>query len=354
MKKIALLLALILTAMAASLPAEIVRKMGFDIGSGKVKMLVADVDEARGTLEKILYSDSAVVLLQEDLEKGGQKRLSDSIREELIGAIHLLQSRAAHLAPDATSAVATEVFRQAVNGSDVIQALNESTSIHARIISQEEEAALGVLTASLASGKSLDSIIAFDIGGGSFQIIAKEEERTLLYLGKMGKAIIKKWVIDEVQGRAHLNSFSPNPISLEEAHKGIILISSRLEPLSRELKRLIEEGRSVIGVGGMHPQITAALGKTTYTKSDILALLDRYIGLTDNEIDKDPITSQYMVTDLLFIYSALERFGIEEITFAKSSGNAPALLVSKKYWSDLREIAHQTSAAIGLLLHVKR
>lgn len=312
---------------ANAVDARIVRRAAFDLGSGKLKCQVADLDDEKGTIEKTLFSKFYLIGLQEDLEKSGENFFSDAIILDLQKKVNLLKEEAISFHPEKVVGVATEAYRKAVNGKEVIERINQMSGINAHVISQEEEAALGLKNASLLSKKPINEIIAFDIGGGSFQIIGEIDGEIVIYPGRVGKVPLKKLLL-EIQGKT-LDQ-SPNPVSHEEIEKTICAIREKLEDLNPELKNEISR-RSVIGVGAMHGHMLELSHKSTYTIEDVKAALNKLAGSTDNELGNTP-RAHFYISDLCFLYVVMTEFGIKEIQFEKGTGNTSAILLSEKYW----------------------
>lgn len=317
----------------ANLYCDITRRAAFDIGSGNTKLIVADVDDQSGVIVKKIYSDKILVSLKEDMEKGGKQVLSDQIVEKLIEATLILKSKAEEFQPDSYSGIGTEIFRQAKNGQLVIDRVNKTCAIGARIIDQKEEARLGVLTASIYANVPLDKLIAFDIGGASFQIVHAEKDKIHLYLGKLGKVPVKKILIEEIQGKSMSQTLTPNPVSYEEAMATIASIEKRLEPLTKEIKdKLVRPEFTVVGIGAMHHHAVDRLGRNSYTKEDLMTLIENMLGKSGAEIGDDPENASFAISDLLFVYTTMKTFGISKVTYVNTPGNTPAMLISESYW----------------------
>ncbi len=73
-------------------------------------------------------------------------------------------------------AIATEAFRKADNGMDFAQQVREKTGIPLHVISQEEEGMIAFYSAVSSSNQHPDNLLLWDIGTGSFQIIAAHDD----------------------------------------------------------------------------------------------------------------------------------------------------------------------------------
>jgi hypothetical protein len=190
-----------------------VRRVAFDIGSGMVKMGVADVRHCRATgivvaldeLSLPLHLKQTVIGLKGDLaaadnSSGGFRRPAI---DRLAAAMRQMLTAAASLEPTTGAssgggicgleavAVATQAFRDAGNGPatavELTTLLGPALSgVH--IISQAEEARVGFRSAIAAaaataaadssSSGAIHSSAVWDMGGGSFQICAEAEADT--------------------------------------------------------------------------------------------------------------------------------------------------------------------------------
>jgi exopolyphosphatase / guanosine-5'-triphosphate,3'-diphosphate pyrophosphatase len=76
---------------------------------------------------------------------------------------------------DQAEAVATSAIRDAVNGDELLTAIDRTTGLHARVISGEEEARYGWLA--MVNSTTIEEGFGLDIGGGSIQTLKIEGRR---------------------------------------------------------------------------------------------------------------------------------------------------------------------------------
>jgi len=76
---------------------------------------------------------------------------------------------------DQVEALATSAIRDAVNGPELLEEIERTTGLHARVISGEEEARYGWLA--IANSTTLEDGFGLDIGGGSIQTMRVEGRR---------------------------------------------------------------------------------------------------------------------------------------------------------------------------------
>ncbi|MBY0689414.1 Ppx/GppA phosphatase family protein [Microbacterium marinilacus] len=143
-----------------------------DIGSNTVHLLVADAHPGGRPLAA--SSHRTVLRLMRYLTPGG------AISEEGVRALVDAVSRARDLAgeekveellPTATSAV-----REAANGAEVIARIEEALGQPLQVLGGETEARFTFLAVRRWFGWSAGRILLFDIGGGSLEIAAGDED----------------------------------------------------------------------------------------------------------------------------------------------------------------------------------
>lgn len=250
------IIAIVLTAVAPQTVAfgavqtkhKIVRRAAFDIGSGKIKMEVADVDLTANKIAKVIFTDTAVVALREDLGKSLDGRLSAEIQNKTVLALSQLMKKAQSFNPQDYHGVATESFRLAKNGNALVEKIKRETRLSVTIVSQEEEGILGFISAANEAGLDPEKVVSWDIGSGSFQITARSGDDYSVYLGRIGKVPVKN-VLLKIQGKSD-SAFSPNPVSQPEANEAIQFVKDTIKDLPDELlQKLSQSDAVVLGIG---------------------------------------------------------------------------------------------------------
>jgi exopolyphosphatase/pppGpp-phosphohydrolase len=105
--------------------------VAFDLGSGKVKMQAALVDEASLRIVKVLDTSEIFVPLRESIDQDSNGSISEDMTQLLLlTSIKKLQNRASlHGTVSKSVGVATEAFRVAKNGEEVLKKIQEATGI---------------------------------------------------------------------------------------------------------------------------------------------------------------------------------------------------------------------------------
>lgn len=233
-------------------------RVAIDMGSGSTKVIAAKVNKCRREIIKIFEEKNFAFKFKESIHLN-KMRISRQLEKKVQEELSLFL--APYLAKNfEVKGVATEVFREALNGGDVVRRLSQQLNISLAIIDQKQEALLGFWGAVGVSGKSPEEILVWDIGGGSMQMTTMKSpapyipvpqsilRSPLFYLGKLASVSFKNKIL-AYQGRTR---GSPNPIgdhTLKWAQDQAV--STALEEVPSPIKELIEK-REVIGIGGVH------------------------------------------------------------------------------------------------------
>ncbi|NDJ16481.1 Ppx/GppA phosphatase family protein [Myxacorys almedinensis] len=165
-----------------SLPTLLLRQdrilAAIDVGTNSIHMVVAQIQPELPAFS-IIAREKATVRLGDFCEQTG--RLTEAAMERAIAALKRCQEVAKSLNAEQTIAVATSAVREAPNGRDFLQRVEDELGLIINLVSGIEEARriyLGVL-----SGMNFQSKphIIIDIGGGSTELILGDghEPRTL-------------------------------------------------------------------------------------------------------------------------------------------------------------------------------
>ena len=143
-----------------------------DVGSNTVHMLVVDAHPGARPLPA--FSHKVDLRLAANLEPDktlsavGEERLTEVVAE----AMRIAEDKGV----EEFLAFATSAVRDAGNGLDVLQRIQERTGAEIRVLSGENEARLTFLAARRWFGWSSGRLLVFDIGGGSLEVAAGQDE----------------------------------------------------------------------------------------------------------------------------------------------------------------------------------
>ncbi len=114
-------------------------KAVFDIGSGKIKMQIAKIEEETKEIESLFCLAIPFTFSGNEIEKEDLNRLQKILEE--------LKQEADRYDPIDFVGIATERFRQARNGEESLIFLSQQTGINIVMIDSYEEGIFGFLTA---------------------------------------------------------------------------------------------------------------------------------------------------------------------------------------------------------------
>lgn len=293
-------------------------RLGFDIGSGSTKMLVAKVDFCEHKILEVLHTESRPIAFNEDLEMSKDNNLSSGIIAIGLKNLTEMVALGRNYKPKKIYGVATSVFRKSQNGIDVIKGYARKVGVKLEVIPQLDEAMLGYL--SVRAFTQEKNIVVWDIGGGSMQMWSQQEnQRPVSYLGELASVTFKNMVIEVIEMKDPDILLTPNPIG--DKREQIIALArsySRLH-VPVDLKKAINEG-TVVGVGGVHSQSIKnqlQLKEMKYSLEE----LDKAGQQQVQKSDKD-LAGNYRATDvtnLLLVQGFMEGLGIKSVKIVDAS-----------------------------------
>ena len=137
-----------------------------DLGTNNCRLLIA-----RPTADgfRVIDAFSRIVRLGEGLSLSG--RLSEAAIERTLAALRICRDKMAARAVTRARTIATEACRSAVNGAAFVDQVREELGVTLEIIDRETEAHLAAAGVGDLADREAKSIVMFDIGGGSSEII---------------------------------------------------------------------------------------------------------------------------------------------------------------------------------------
>ncbi len=143
-----------------------------DVGSNTVHLLV--VDAYRGAEPTPQHSDKSELRLSEHIDKRGD--LSVKGADALIKAVTTARKQAKALGCEDLLPFATSAVRDAGNSAAVLDRVADKTGVELQVLSGEDEARLTFLAVRRWLGWSAGNLICLDIGGGSLELGAGQDE----------------------------------------------------------------------------------------------------------------------------------------------------------------------------------
>lgn len=299
-------------------------RAGLDIGSGTTKIAVARVNVCQQRIEKVLYQDQRAVAWNDALAHSADNQLGPSVTHEGAAALQQLVAHAQRFNPQRISGVATTVFRNASNGQAVIEQLQRQSGAQISIISQQQEATLGFLSAKAALKDPMvrdEQLLVWDIGGGSMQMTAWRQQAGRLvadiYQGRLASVTLKNFILTVLKNSPKAES--PNPIgSWRQSVLRFVQFYATNE-VSPQLKQDVA-GRRIIGIGGVHGfSIRNQLpGKPNrYMLATLSQLSQQQVWKGDSELSGDYRATD--VSNLLLVEGYMQALKINEVEIVEAS-----------------------------------
>ncbi|QPN58618.1 Ppx/GppA family phosphatase [Synechococcus sp. CBW1002] len=211
------------------------RVAAIDIGTNSIHLLIAEVDPELQSFSVVLAEKSTTRLGERDPETGD---LSAAAIERGFRTLRHCRDLAASHGAEQIVTAATSAVREAPNGKDFLQAVQEQLGLEVDLVSGPEEARLiylGVLSG-MSFGEQPHMII--DIGGGSTELIlADSRDSRALTSTRIGAVRLQRDFIRE----------EPLP---DERRKFLqAYIQGSLEPAVAQVKAALPAGSRPVLVG---------------------------------------------------------------------------------------------------------
>jgi exopolyphosphatase/guanosine-5'-triphosphate,3'-diphosphate pyrophosphatase len=144
------------------------RVAAIDCGTNSIRLLVADVDLASGTLTD-LERTMEVVRLGQGVDRTG--RIDPVALERTLDATRRYAARCTDLDVEAVRFVATSASRDAENRQHFVDGVREAIGVEPEVVDGQEEAALSFRGATgVLAGRHPGPFLVVDLGGGSTEL----------------------------------------------------------------------------------------------------------------------------------------------------------------------------------------
>ncbi len=311
-------------------------RASIDIGSNTIHLLVARCTQ--DSLE-ILESKTELVRLEESVTKTGE--ISQDKRDAILDTLQRYQQLAKQHEAEQVLAVATEAMRNARNGNEILQQVQEKIGLQVHLISGTIEAALTFYGATY--GQDMPSKVGvLDLGGGSSELVAARKGHiTWLVSVPIGSGKLH----DE-----HLPSNPPRNGELEDARKF-------LHDYLQDMK--IKESIPALIVTGSSATSLLKLGQKAFgwdeqakslTKEGILHCQGLLNGLPAEEIaqryEQEIERARVLPAGALILLTVMDRLKLDEVRASEYGLRHGVLLAYARYgehWLDSPEVNVDTS-----------
>ncbi|PXW56935.1 Ppx/GppA phosphatase family protein [Methylobacterium sp. B4] len=136
-----------------------------DLGTNNCRLLVA---EPTPNGFRVIDAFSRIVRLGEGL--GTSNRLTEAAIERTVEALRICRGKMKARAVARSKVIATEACRLAVNGSEFVARVRAEVELDLEIVDRQTEAYLAVTGCAALADPRAESVVIFDIGGGSTEI----------------------------------------------------------------------------------------------------------------------------------------------------------------------------------------
>lgn len=295
-------------------------RAALDIGSGATKYKVFKVNHCEKKIITTIFEKQYPILFKENLNKdqGEQKSFSPEVFVEFETALKEVLENNKIFKVSRFRGVATEAFRQAVNGKEYLNKLKEKENLDLSVISQEEEAQLGFKAAFLDFPKTdKKNKLMWDIGGGSMQLVLFDQSNYHSYLGKMASVSFKDLVISDIKKLDNSKIHSPNPMSQKEVESATKLARKAVLQIPKSIQEKIIKDTEVVGVGGVFQySLLGQLKKDGgFTLKELKNLLAKRTNLKDEDFDSKYAATE--LTNIILVSGFMEEMKIPEVRVRK-------------------------------------
>lgn len=345
MKKVMLVFLCLIFVQGSLFSATHCVRGGIDVGSGGMKVTVADVDPENQKINEVLFSNEYLVPLKRDMEVSGKDYFSEKVQQVAIDTLAKVQEDLCLYNVEEWSGIATAASRKAKNAQELYDRIKQDLGIEITIISQEEEGRIGFATAAAVSGLPKETIVAYDSGSGSFQLTTEIDDQLKVVQGDFAYISALSTLVQEIRKKKLDYHSSPNPVSIDEAKKLVCLLKEKLPKISKEFaEKLKQETTTVVGFGNQNfifATGAVATEKTTYTKEELWNAIAQHCDLCDAELKKFAQPEEALV-GMILLYTVMDGLGIDELNYCYANGSCEGLLIDPTYWTTqvMREVSY--------------
>ena len=140
-----------------------------DLGTNNCRLLIARAAAGEGAGFRVVDSFSRIVRLGEGLSRSGV--LSAAAIERTIEALAVCRGKIDARGVTRARFIATEACRSAENGAEFLERAYAATGLDLEIVDRETEAHLAAAGSASLADAAAASVVLFDIGGGSSEIV---------------------------------------------------------------------------------------------------------------------------------------------------------------------------------------
>jgi exopolyphosphatase / guanosine-5'-triphosphate,3'-diphosphate pyrophosphatase len=219
------------------------RVAAFDCGTNSLRLLVADVDPARGTLADVVR-DMQIVRLGEGVDRS--RRFADDALARTFDACRSYAATIESLGVARTRFVATSASRDATNRDAFFDGVRSILGVDVEVITGDQEAALSFAGATrelLAVPDVSAPYLVVDIGGGSTEFVVGEARVEAARSVDVGCVRLTE---------RHLHADPPTQRQVDAARADVVRALDLVEQVVP-----VAKARSVVGLAGSVTTVVA-------------------------------------------------------------------------------------------------
>lgn len=339
----------LLPFIAFSAEATTVVRAALDIGSGATKLRVAEVNLKTQKIERVLVNESFVVQYHEELEKSTDHTFNEKVMETGLEALKKSKEIALKHNAENVVAVATASFRKAANVQQFIDKIYRETGIKVHIIDQQLEGILAFVATSAQANTDPSNLVVWDIGGGSFQFSALDQEGNIsVYRGTDASIPFKNHIIKAIKKADPIVLGTPNPFDVHEmryAEYDARLIAKRVDIFFK--KKIRDPQTKIIGIGnifayGIYPLVGR---KDLFTKGELSEKVQLLAGKTDKDLGGDAYVN-VAVSNSILVLGFMRSLHIHQMNIMDIN-NADGALLHADFWKGKKETQVSETTKVG-------
>jgi exopolyphosphatase / guanosine-5'-triphosphate,3'-diphosphate pyrophosphatase len=267
--------------------ASLIMRLGvLDVGSNTVHLLVVDAYPGARPLpafsHKVDLRLAAHLLPDDRLSEAGEEQLTEFVLE----AMRIAEDKGV----EEFLAFATSAVRDAVNGLEVLARVQAQTGTQIRVLSGENEARLTFLAARRWFGWSSGRLLVFDIGGGSLEIAAgqDEEPEAAMSLPLGAGRLTRDWLTADPPSAGEVRALRRHVRAEIARHAGVFLRHGAADHAVGTSKTF----RQLARIAGAAPSSEGFYAKRYLKHTDVIVWAERLAAMDDVERSRLPGVSE--------------------------------------------------------------
>jgi exopolyphosphatase/guanosine-5'-triphosphate,3'-diphosphate pyrophosphatase len=299
-----------------------VRVAVVDIGTNSTRLLIAEVDRDRGTIQELVRR-SQVTRLGEGVDSAGS--LSPAAVDRVLDTLKQYRQEMDEHDCEANLAVLTSAVRDADNGEQFAALVREGYGLDARVLRGVEEAQLtflGAMSGRAGQGASTDAppdeseaTVVIDVGGGSTEFVVGSDHQAGFHVS-LQAGVVR-------MSERHIHSDPPDPSELQELAADVR--QTFLDGLPAQERERVARGIAVAGTATSAASIDQGLDPYDPERVDgydlqlgtIEMLLARLADMTEDRrrevVGLHPDRAPTIVAGMIVLGEALRAFGLDHV-----------------------------------------